>query len=60
MHLNLTVNKRRLQLIFWTWEDRDHWSFGYGRWPTGSAAQSVKEAGITNFGFHAIVPQLYT
>lgn len=47
--------RRFIQLILWTWEDRDHWGFGYGRWPTERTRASVMRSGWTDFGFHGII-----
>lgn len=55
MHLTFDNGDRSLQFILWTWEERDHWGFGYGRWPTGDTMKSCVKVGWANFGFHAFV-----
>ncbi len=56
MHLNIPLGEhRQVQLIVWTWEDREHWGCGYGRWPTGETLAAVTKHGWTNLGFRAFV-----
>lgn len=55
MQKNLHIGNRSLQFILWGLEDRDHWGFGYGRWPSGQTLADCRAAGWGNFGFRGFV-----
>ena len=52
MHVNTMIRRRMFQWIIWTWEDRDHWGFGYGSWPSGKTWEECRKRGLTNIRFH--------